>query len=262
MAQVVVALQNAACRLVARESLSFPVSEVRGLFAKTSHGQALQFLEVDVANGGQHHLLCAVVVRHEVKDVLAHEPFYQLRGSQNVARQRMPFEDHLLIKVVDLVGGRIQVGVDFVQDDFLLLVQLVFGESGAEGDVGEEVDGSLVMLLQKRGLDAGLLLGGEGVEVAAHIVQTTQDMVGFAVLGAFENGVLHKVGEAVLMGLLVAGAGFHHQDEMGDLALFLSVYQSNAVGKDGFSIFFLHSVVKIGCKDTIIFYLCGRNTKC
>ena len=69
-----------------------------------------------------------------------------------------------------------------------------------EGDVGEEVEAALVVLLEEGGLYAGLLLGGEGVEVAAHVVEAAQDVVGLAALCAFEDGVLHEVGEAVFVG--------------------------------------------------------------
>ena len=71
-------------------------------------------------------------------------------------------------------------------------------------------------------------------------------MVGLAVLRAFEDGVLHEVGKAVLMGQLIAGAGFHHQHQVGDFTLFFLMYQPNTVGKDGFGVFvFLHHL-KIG----------------
>ena len=115
-----------------------------------------------------------------------------------------------------------------------------------EGDVGEEVEATFVMLLEEGGLYAGLFLGGEGVEVAAHIVEAAQDMVGLAVLRAFEDGMLHKVGEAVLVGLLITGAGLHHQHKVCYLAWFLFMYQPNAVRQDGFFVFVFQHGVKIG----------------
>ena len=109
------------------------------------------------------------------------------------------------------------------------LGQLVFRKGGTESDVGEKVEGALVVLLQEGGLKAGFLLGSEGVKVAAHIVKATQNVVSLAVLRAFEYGVLHEVGKTVLLRLLVACAGFHHQHQMGDFALFLFVYQPDSV---------------------------------
>ena len=71
-------------------------------------------------------------------------------------------------------------------------------------------------------------------------------MISLAVLRAFENGMLHKVGEAVFVCQLVAGAGLHHQNEVSNLALSLFMDNPDAVGKDGFGVFvFLHDS-KIG----------------
>ena len=67
-------------------------------------------------------------------------------------------------------------------------------------------------------------------------------MISLTALRAFEDGVLHEMGEAVLVGQLVARAGLHHQHQMGDFASFFLVYQSNAVWKDGF--FIVHELVE------------------
>lgn len=67
-------------------------------------------------------------------------------------------------------------------------------------------------------------------------------MIGFAVLGAFENGVFHEVGETVLMRQLVAGARLDHQHQMGDFAFFLLMDEPDSVGKDRLIVFvFQHS---------------------
>ena len=95
----------------------------------------------------------------------------------------------------------------------------------------------MVVLLQEGGLEAGFFFGSEGVKVAAHIVKATQDVIGLSVFGAFEDGVLHKVGQAVFLGQLVAGASHHHQHQVGDFAFFFLLYDSNAVRKDGFIVF-------------------------
>ena len=71
-------------------------------------------------------------------------------------------------------------------------------------------------------------------------------MVCLAVFGAFEDGVFHEMGEAVFVGQLVTGACLHHKDKVGNLALFLFVYQPNAVGKCGFCVFVFQHGSKIG----------------
>lgn len=54
-------------------------------------------------------------------------------------------------------------------------------------------------------------------------------MIGLAVLGAFENGVFHEVGETIFEGLLITGASLHHQYKVRNFAFFLFVYQSDTV---------------------------------
>ena len=68
------------------------------------------------------------------------------------------------------------------------------------------------------------------MQVAAYVVEAAQDMVSLAILRSFENGVFHKMGKSVLVGLLVAGASFHHQHQMGYFARFCPVYQFDSVG--------------------------------
>ena len=102
------------------------------------------------------------------------------------------------------------------------------------------------MLLQESGLDAGLFLCGERVEVAAHVVEAAQDVVCLAVFGAFEDGVFHEMGEAVFVGQFITGAGFHHQHEVGDFAFFLLMYQPDSVGKCGFIVFVFQHCSKNG----------------
>ena len=115
-----------------------------------------------------------------------------------------------------------------------------------QGDVGKEVEAALVMLFEEGGLKAGLFFGGEGVEVAAYVVKTAQDVVGLTVLRALEDGMFHKVGESVLVGQFITCTGFYHQHQMCDFALFFLMYQPNTVWKDGFGEFvFLHHL-KIG----------------
>ena len=75
-------------------------------------------------------------------------------------------------------------------------------------------------------------------------------MVGLTALRAFEDGVFHEVGEAVLVGLFVAGAGLHHHHQVCDFAAFLFMYQPDTVWKTGFVVSIVHIVEKIGCKDT------------
>ena len=85
MAQVVVSRQGALSGNVVLEDFALFINKVCGLTTEKGHCQPLKLLETDVADRSQNHLVGAVVVRHEVKNVLTLVAFHQLRGSQYVA---------------------------------------------------------------------------------------------------------------------------------------------------------------------------------
>ena len=171
MAQMVVPFVDATFWLISFEDFAFLINNMCRLASEIGPCQFLELLEADVADAGQYHLVGAIVVSHEVEYILTVESFHQLGGAQYVACQRMSFENHLFKQIINLVGRRVQVGVDLVQDDFFFLGQFILGEGGVEGDIGKEVEAAFVVLLEEGGLQAGLFLGGEGVEVATHIVE-------------------------------------------------------------------------------------------
>ena len=103
MAEVVVTGLSSVFWCVACENLSLFINNVCRLTAEIGHGQLLELLEADVTDGGQYHLVGAVVMRHEVEDVLTMEAFHQLCSTQYVACQRMPFEDHFLKQIINFI---------------------------------------------------------------------------------------------------------------------------------------------------------------
>ena len=66
-----------------------------------------------------------------------------------------------------------------------------------EQDVGEEFEAAFQMFGERGGVDAGFLLGSEGVEFAAYAVNTVADVVRTAVFGAFEHRMFDEVGNAL-----------------------------------------------------------------
>ena len=67
------------------------------------------------------------------------------------------------------------------------------------------------------GVDAGVLLGGVGVEFPAHILHATEDVVGLTPPGTLEDDVLDEMGYAGLVRLLVAAAGVDDEGTVGGL---------------------------------------------
>ena len=62
------------------------------------------------------------------------------------------------------------------------------------------------MIIQNFSIEADLFLGREGIEHAADRVHFAGNGFGGTALGAFEDHVLHKMSEAVLLGGFAAGA--------------------------------------------------------
>ena len=172
-------------------------------------------------------------------------------ASQDVVTQLGAFEEHVLEGVVYQVGGRILVGVDFVVDNLLLALQLAVGEGRAEGHVGEQLGRLGEVAAQGRGVDGGILLGGEGVELAAQILQPAVDLPGTPPLRPLEEGVLGKVGQSVFVGTFVAAPRIDHQRAVGHVALHLAVDSPNAVGETVGMKFTLHGRFFIGAESLL-----------
>ena len=140
-------------------------------------------------------------------------------------------EEHVFERVVDHVGRRVLVGVDFVVDDLLLFFQLPVGESRMEGDVGDQLYGLRKVASQGRGVDRRILLGGEGVEFAAEVFEPAVHLVSLAVLRALEQGVYGEVSQSELILQLVAASGVHQQGAVRDVAFDPTVNAPDAVGE-------------------------------
>ena len=99
-------------------------------------------------------------------------------------------------EVVDDVVGRVLDHPDLLQDHRLLALQLLGVEERVQQDVGQEIDRERQVLVEHLHVEAGVLLGGEGVHLAAHRVHRAGDVLGAAGGGALEDEVLDQVGDA------------------------------------------------------------------
>lgn len=106
-------------------------------------------------------------------------------------------EEHVFERVVDHVGRRVLVGVDFVVDDLLLFPGSRSGKRSngrrrrRSGSTAFEEVAS-----QGRGVDRRILFGGEGVELAAEIFEPAVHLVSLAVLRTLEQGVFGEMGQS------------------------------------------------------------------
>ena len=119
----------------------------------------------------------------------------------------MIFEEQVLKLVIDEFGRRVVVALYLVAHHLHFLVYLCLRIGAGKNNVGEQVDGAAKMLLHDHRVVDGMLLVGEGVEVAADAFETVENLQGAAVFGAFEREMFAEVGQPFLARFLVARAG-------------------------------------------------------
>ena len=174
------------------------------LVLKIFLAEVYQFLEFHVAHYADNHAVRGVVALHELFEDFGGEAAHVFLAAEDVVTERMVAEVAFLEVVVDEFGRGVAVEVDFFDDHVFLFLNLVEREGGVEEDVGKEFQTAFQMFGEGRGIDAGLLFGGEGVQFASYAVNAVADVVGVAVFGALEDGMLDEVGDALLGTLLVA----------------------------------------------------------
>jgi hypothetical protein len=131
------------------------------------------------------------------------------------------------------VVGRVFHHAHLLEDHLLLAGHLLGRKGGVEHDVGQDVDGLRQVGVEHLQVERRVLLGGEGVHVAAHGVHLGRDRLGRAAAGALEHHVLDEVGEPALCLALVAAAALDpHPDRHGAHVGHGLAEQREAVGKN------------------------------
>jgi hypothetical protein len=104
---------------------------------------------------------------------------------------------HHVVRVVVVHG-------DLVEDHVTLRLDVLGREQRGGDHVAEDVDGEVQVVVEDPRVEAGVLLGGEGVELTADRVQRDRDVQRGALTGALEQQVLEEVRAAVKSRRLVA----------------------------------------------------------
>ena len=123
--------------------------------------------------------------------------------------QRRTLEEDILELIVNQFGRRIVIALYLIADHLHLLIYLRLRINRVEDDVGKQVHGPCDVLLQDSGVIHCSLLVGVGIQVAAHTLQTVENMPRFPAFGALEGDVLAEVSQALLARFLVAGTGVY-----------------------------------------------------
>ncbi len=102
------------------------------------------------------------------------------------------------------VVGIVLVHLDLFKNDALLASDILGGEGGMKHQIRKNIEGGLGLLFEHLDVEADVLLAGERIEIAAHAVDFTGDLLGGTGGGALEDHMFDKVRDAVALGGFVA----------------------------------------------------------
>ncbi len=167
-----------------------------------------KLLMVQVAGRGKDHVAAVKAVAVIGDQALPVQPGNRLRGAQNRPAQRMILPEGLREQLVDQHLRVVLVDLDLFQNHAALALNVGRVEDRVQHQVGQHIQRNGDVLGQRLDVEADGLLAGEGVQVAADGVHLPGNLLRGAGAGALEEHVLHKVGDAVHLRRLAAGAGF------------------------------------------------------
>src|SRR5580700_197331 len=159
----------------------------------------------------------------------------------------MIFPETLGKDFVDEVVGVVLVHLDLFEDDAAFAGDILVSEIGIQYQVAENFKRQRHVFVEYLDVEADALLRGEGVHVAADGINLAGNLLGSAVLGAFEDHVLDEVGDAVRLRRLIAGTSFEPNADgsRADVLHLLSDY-GEAVGQylaTNVANFFYHDLI-------------------
>lgn len=151
--------------------------------------------------------------------------------AQYVMAQGMTAKECILEVVVNQFRGGIAIGVYFVENHLHFALHLTGRETGVQQEVAHQLDGPSQMFRQEYRVDDRLLLRRVGIEFTAHRLHTVENVPRPAAGGTLEKKMLHKVGQAIFTGSLVARTGIDGKSRIRYLRRHLLVYHAQPVGQ-------------------------------
>ncbi len=91
----------------------------------------------------------------------------------------------------------VQVHLDFFQDHLAFFFYIFGIELGPQNEIGNDVERNREMLVEHFGVETNLFFGGEGVQHSADGIHLSRNGFCGASLRAFEDHVLHEMGQPV-----------------------------------------------------------------
>ena len=122
------------------------------------------------------------------------------------------------------------VTLDFIDDDFHLLVYFGLRKSTMENDVCQQFHGTGEMFGQKSTVYDRFFLIGIGIEITAYIFHSVDDVPGMSFLSTFKNKVFHKVRHSLFVFGFISCSGIDGKATIGHCRLVGSINDTDSVG--------------------------------
>ena len=186
----------------------------------------------EIAGGGQHHAIGAVVGVQEATKVFRGEARHAFGRPEDGPANGLGRERRLLQKLVDELIRAVARSRDLLQDHFALALQLVFRVERRLQDVGKNIEREANILFQHAGIVGRGFEAGRRIEFAADRLDLFRDGNGRAPCGALERHVLEEMRDAVLVRRFVACPGTNPDPERNRLDVrHVMRHDPQAVGK-------------------------------
>ena len=129
-----------------------------------------------------------------------------IRRTEDVMSKGMPLEEDILKLVVDQLGRRIVITLDFIANDLYLLVDFMLRILTVEDDICQKPHSLGKMLFGYGGIEHGILLVSKGVQLTAHTFQVIDHLQGTALFRTLKGHVFTEMSQSFFPGLLITGA--------------------------------------------------------
>jgi hypothetical protein len=126
-------------------------------------------------------------------DRIPRQGSHRLDAAQRLHAEGMVGQHQLGEVAVDEIVGRVEVDVDLGEHDLALGLHVGLGVAGVDQHVRQHVEGDRQVTVEHPGVEAGHLLGGEGVHLPADGVELLGDLPCAAARRALEQQVLEEV---------------------------------------------------------------------
>ena len=140
--------------------------------------------------------------------------------------------ENQLFEIVEYQFARaVFVTLDFIDDDFHFLVYLGVREGAMKDDVCQQFYGTWEMFGKESTVYDRFFLVGIGIEVAAYMLHSVQNMPSMSFLSTLEKQVFHEVCHSLFVLGFVSGSSIYGKATLGYCRLVRCVDNTQAIGE-------------------------------